>query len=46
MTPSFTLRANDQDITAKIKDRLIRLSVTDEAGFKSDTLSIKLDNRD
>lgn len=46
MTPNFTLRANDTDITAKIKDRLIRITSTDEAGFKSDTLAVKLDNRD
>ena len=46
MTPAFALLANHQDITAKIADRLMRLTVTDEAGFKSDTLSVKLDNRD
>jgi len=46
VTPGFSLLADDQDITAKIADRLMRITVTDEAGFKSDTLTVKLDNRD
>ncbi|MFW1108918.1 contractile injection system protein, VgrG/Pvc8 family [Vibrio parahaemolyticus] len=43
---SFKVLANKTDITAKIADRLIRLSLHDEAGFDSDTVEIELDNRD
>jgi len=46
MKPAFRLIANRTDVTAKIADRLIRITTTDEAGFKSDTLSVVLDNRD
>ncbi|AMO55613.1 contractile injection system protein, VgrG/Pvc8 family [Endozoicomonas montiporae] len=46
MQPVFTLEADRQDITNAIKDRLISLSVTDESGIQSDTLEIKLDDRD
>jgi len=38
--------ADRADITAAIADRLISLKVTDEAGFKSDTLTFDLDDRD
>ena len=46
MKPVFTLEADRQDITDAIKDRLISLIVTDESGIQSDTLEIKLDDRD
>lgn len=46
MTPDFRVIANQQDITAKIQDRLIDLTVTDEAGFQSDRAEIRLDDRD
>ena len=46
MQPIFTLTADRQDITAAIKDRLISLSVTDESGIQSDSLEIRLDDRD
>lgn len=46
MTPAFNITANADDITAKIADRLLRITTTDEAGFKSDALTLKLDNRD
>ena len=46
MQPVFTITADRQDITAAIKDRLISLSVTDERGIQSDTLEIRLDDRD
>ena len=46
MIPAFALTADDADITAKIADRLVRITVTDEAGFKSDALTVKVDNRD
>ncbi len=46
MTPAFRILADSQDITDRIRDRLLSLRVTDEAGIKSDTVDIKLDDRD
>lgn len=46
MTPDFRISANSQDITAQIKDRLLSLRLTDEAGFKTDDVEIVLDDRD
>lgn len=45
-TPDFTITADSVDVTSAIKDRLLALRLTDEAGFKSDTLDIKVDDRD
>ena len=42
----FKVIANSEDITAKIRDRLLRLAVHDAAGLESDTLTLTLDNRD
>lgn len=44
--PLYTLAANTTDITGKIDSRLIEMTVTDEAGWQSDTVSITLDDRD
>lgn len=46
MTPEYRVIANQKDITPKIQDRLISLEIEDEAGNKSDRISIELDNRD
>ncbi len=46
MQPIFQIIADSEDITAKIKDRLLRLSVVDERGQQSDQLEIQLDDRD
>ncbi len=46
MRPTFQIFADQLDVTAKIQDRLLRLTVTDEAGIKSDTAEISLDDRD
>jgi len=46
MTPDFQIIANSVDQTALFKDRLIRLTLSDQAGQKSDTVQITLDNRD
>lgn len=46
MRPSFRLESSGADITGSISDRLIKLRVNDEAGQKSDTLDIALDDRD
>lgn len=46
MKPSIKITANENDITEALKDRLLSLKVTDEAGTKSDTCEITLDDRD
>lgn len=46
MRPAFKIQVNGSDITGKIADRLISLTVTDEAGVKSDRVEITLDDRD
>ena len=45
MQPIFRLYADRQEITAAIRDRLIELVVTDEAGIQSDELKLTLDDR-
>ena len=42
----YMIVANGVDITAKIRDRLVSLSLHDAAGIESDTVTIELDNRD
>lgn len=44
MRPTFSITANDRDITAAIKQRLLSLSVTDSTGIDSDTLELVLDD--
>ena len=46
MTPSYEILAGQADVTAVIRDRLISLTLTDEAGYQSDSLEIRLDDRD
>lgn len=46
MTPDFKVIAAGINITPQIKDRLLSLTVSDEAGFKSDQVEITLDDRD
>ncbi|MCG7868177.1 MAG: hypothetical protein JAY74_17660 [Candidatus Thiodiazotropha taylori] len=46
MKPVFNVVVGSEDITGRLSDRLISLLVSDEAGIKSDTVSITLDNRD
>jgi hypothetical protein len=46
MKPVWRITCNDSDITDKLKDRLLNLNVKDEAGMKSDTLDLQLDDRD
>ncbi|GHV50910.1 phage late control protein [Deltaproteobacteria bacterium] len=45
MRPVFTIQAGSRDITEAIRDRLLELSITDEAGVKSDQLKLTLDDR-
>lgn len=44
--PAFRITVSGSDITQLVADRLISLSVTDEAGVKSDRVEIALDDRD
>lgn len=46
MKVSFQVIADGKDITDKIKDRLISIDITDEAGGKSDKAVIEIDDRD
>ena len=46
MTPDFSIIANSDDVTSVLRGRLLSLRVTDEAGTQSDTLELKLDDRD
>lgn len=42
MQPSFKMQIGDRDVTAVIRERLISLSRTDNAGHQSDSLTIRL----
>lgn len=44
LTPAFKVIAESQDITDKIKQRLLELTVTDNSGNKTDTVEIRLDD--
>ena len=46
MRPAYRILADRRDVTAAIRDRLLALTVTDVAGYQSDTLSLRLDDRD
>ncbi|MEQ1968397.1 phage late control D family protein [Xenorhabdus nematophila] len=45
-TPVYVLSAGDENINARIQDRLISLSLTDNRGFEADQLDIELDDSD
>jgi len=45
-TPGFRVVADGTDITDKIRDRLLGLRITDQAGQQSDSLEITIDDRD
>ena len=45
MQPDFRITAGNVDITSAIRDRLIELTLTDEAGINSDELKLTLDDR-
>ncbi|MCW7553639.1 contractile injection system protein, VgrG/Pvc8 family [Endozoicomonas gorgoniicola] len=44
MEPDFKITIGGKDKTAAIRERLIRLSITDEAGHKSDSLVLELND--
>ncbi len=46
LTPEYRLLANQKDITAIIRERLMSLRYTDEAGMDSDVLEITLADHD
>lgn len=46
LKPTFRIIANSSDITAAIASRVIDMSLTDEAGLKSDTLELRLADHD
>jgi len=46
MTPNYKILANAADITDLLNGRLLSLSISDEIGLVSDTLTIELDDRD
>ena len=46
MTPAFRIVIDGrQDITDRVRDRLLSLSVTDEAGRESDSAEVRIDDR-
>jgi len=45
-TPNFSISADGNDLTAAIRDRLIRLTIADQSGNTSDSVKIVLDDRD
>ncbi|MBL4870459.1 MAG: hypothetical protein JKX72_05850 [Robiginitomaculum sp.] len=45
MTPDFEIKIDSTNLTHLIRDRLISLRISDETGFKSDQLSLVIDNR-
>ena len=46
MTPAYRIEIDGKDITTEWGKRLTSLSITDEAGIKSDTLEVEFDGRD
>ncbi|MBR3371160.1 MAG: phage tail protein [Rhodobacteraceae bacterium] len=46
MTPDFRILANDQDVTAKLRDRLLSLTLTEADGESADKLELTFDDRD
>jgi uncharacterized protein len=45
MQPAFRIFADQKEITAAVRDRLLEMTVIDEAGIKSDQVKITLDDR-
>ncbi len=46
MTPAFRIVVDEhQNVTAAIRERLLALRVSDEEGYRSDTVEIRLDDR-
>ncbi|HQT03427.1 MAG: contractile injection system protein, VgrG/Pvc8 family [Gammaproteobacteria bacterium] len=45
MTPAFRIVADNKDISAAVKDRLLEMVIIDEAGIESDSIKLSLDDR-
>ena len=46
MTPAFRILVDGgQDVTEALRERLLSLRVSDEEGYSSDTVEIRLDDR-
>lgn len=45
-TPAFRIVADGSDITEKIRDRLLSIRITDQAGQQSDSLELTVDDRE
>ncbi|MCP9785394.1 contractile injection system protein, VgrG/Pvc8 family [Cyanobium sp. N5-Cardenillas] len=46
MRPAFRLSINGLDATTQVRDRLVSITVVDEAGQQSDTCEVAIDDRD
>ena len=46
MKPKYQISADDNDITKLIQSRLMSLTISDEIGLVSDTMTLELDDRD
>ena len=46
MIPAFSIRADGDDVTARLQDRLIELRLTDKQGLEADELEITLSDHD
>ena len=46
MKPKYQISADDTDITKLIQSRLMSLTISDEIGLVSDTMTLELDDRD
>jgi len=46
MTPDFRISANGADFTAKARDRLLSLTITEADGEEADRMELTLDDRD
>lgn len=45
-TPAYTLKIDGVDITGKVNEKLLSLTLTDNRGFEADQLEIELDDSD
>jgi phage protein D len=46
MTPDFRIVHDDTNLTALLRDRLLSITITDQAGIVADQFQMSLDNRD
>ena len=46
MQPSFRIVADGTDVTQRLNDRLLKLTLLDKPGMESDSLTLRIDDRD